>query len=449
MLERRIIKYLKEWKEKDNRKPFILRGARQVGKTFIIWEFGKRYFKDVIYLNMENPEHFNLFLKDVSLEEFEKIVEIKFHKKITSQSLVFIDEIQNSPPLIRLLRFFYEDKPEIPVICAGSLFKVKIEKEGLNLPVGRVEYLYLYPLDFFEYLMAKNEDKLLEFLKNIKVGERIPEGIHKLALKLFYEYTMIGGMPEVVNTYLNTQSIEKAKKLCSDIFTAYSEDIYKYTSFANAKYINYVIEKSPLFCGEKIKYENFAGSNFRSREIHKAFELLEKVKLLYEVKATKSTQLPLIPKLKRPKKLIFLDVGLVNYKMGIYSEYLNISDLNEFYRGKISEQIVVQNLIAQYSYTEPEIFYWAKEKPVSRAEVDFCLAREEEILGIEVKSGISKKLKSLFIFALEIKNSQPLRIWPGEFKREMIEVENKKINLISLPFYLVCRVLEKDFLKKI
>ncbi|OQX79848.1 MAG: hypothetical protein B6D56_06195, partial [Candidatus Omnitrophica bacterium 4484_70.1] len=196
-------------------------------------------------------------------------------------------------------------------------------------------------------------------------------------------------------------------------------------------------------------YENFAGSNFRSREIHKAFELLEKVKLLYEVKATKSTQLPLIPKLKRPKKLIFLDVGLVNYKMGIYSEYLNISDLNEFYRGKISEQIVVQNLIAQYSYTEPEIFYWAKEKPVSRAEVDFCLAREEEILGIEVKSGISKKLKSLFIFALEIKNSQPLRIWPGEFKREMIEVENKKINLISLPFYLVCRVLEKDFLKKI
>jgi len=141
-------------------------------------------------------------------------------------------------------------------------------------------------------------------------------------------------------------------------------------------------------------------------------------------------------------------VGLVNYKMGIYSEYLNISDLNEFYRGKISEQIGAQNLIAQYPYTEPEIFYWAKDKPTSIAEVDFCLALEEKILGIEVKSGISKKLKSLFIFSSEVKNSQALRIWPGEFKKEVIKIDNKKVSLISIPFYLIGRILEKDFLKK-
>jgi len=162
MFNRRIINYLASWKDKKARKPLILRGARQVGKTSAILMFAKKHFKNIVYLNLEKIEHLNLFKEKISLEDFEKIIQIKFHQKIIPQdTLIFIDEIQNSPSLIKLLRFFYEERPDIYVVAAGSLFQAKIEREGLSLPVGRIEYAYLYPLDFFEYLEARKENELL------------------------------------------------------------------------------------------------------------------------------------------------------------------------------------------------------------------------------------------------------------------------------------------------
>ena len=445
MFTRKIINYLVNWKDKKTRKPLILRGARQVGKTSAILMFGEKYFNNVIYLNLEKAEHLNLFKEDLSLEDFEKVIQIKFHQKIIPQeTLIFIDEIQNSPSLIKLLRFFYEERPDVHIIAAGSLLQAKIEREGLSLPVGRIEYAYLYPLDFFEYLEAKKETELLSFLKNVSLDKHIPQGIHELALKLFYEYTMIGGMPEIVKVFLEKKNIEELKGIYSSLFTGYSEDVYKYSSLANSKYLTYVIEKSPLFAGTNITYEKFGGSNFRSREIGKAFDILEKVMLLYQVQATKSTELPIIAQRKRPKKLLFLDAGLVNYQMGIQEEFLNLGDLNDFYRGRIAEQIVGQNILAQFIDSPPKIFYWAKEKPKGCAELDFCLNKKANILGIEVKSGKSKRLKSLFSFAGLIKNSKLFRIYSGELKKEKIKIDNKNLTLISLPFYLLPRILD-DF----
>lgn len=447
MFKRRIIRYLINWKDKKNRKPLILRGARQVGKTSAVLMFAQEHFKDVVYINLENIEHLKLFRAELSLKDFEDIVQIKFHKRIIPQeTLVFIDEIQNSFALVKLLRFFYEERPDIYVIGAGSLLEAKIQREGFSFPVGRVEFAYLYPFDFFEYLEAKEEDELLNFLKEISLERKIPPGIHELALKNFYEYTMIGGMPEIVKAYLETKSLDELRPIYSSLLTTYCEDVYKYSSFSEAKYLSYVIEKAPLFAGNVITYEKFAGSNFHSREISRAFNTLEKVMLLYRAQATKSEELPLIPQEKRPKKLIFLDIGFINHQMNIQQDFLNLGDLNDFYRGRIAEQVVGENLLAQFSASPAQIFYWAKEKAEGSAEVDFCLSLKGRVLGIEVKSGTAGRLRSLFSFNKQVKDSGLMRIYGGNLVKEELVSEGKRFSLISLPFYLVPRILEEDFI---
>lgn len=442
MFSRKIIHYLIEWKNKKGRKPLVLRGARQVGKTTAVLMFGKKYFKNVIYLNLENIEHLRLFRGEISLDDFEKIIQIKFHQKIVpDETLVFIDEIQNSPSLMKLLRFFYEEKPNIHVIAAGSLFQAKIEREGFSLPVGRIEYAYVYPLDFFEYLEAREENELLNYLKFISFEETIPEAIHQEALRHFYEYTMIGGMPEVVKLYIEERNTDKLKSIYSSLFTSYSEDVYKYSSLANAKYLSYVIEQAPLFAGTTFTYEKFGGSNFRSREMSAAFDTLEKVMLVYQVQATKSKEIPLIGQRKRPKKLLYLDVGLVNYRMGVQEEFINLKDLNDFYRGRIAEQVVGQNMLAQFTNHIPIILYWAKGKREGAAEVDFCLQVKGAILGAEVKSGGTGRLRSLYSFADAVKNRQLVRIYSGHLKKEKVELAGRNYKLTSIPFYLISRIL--------
>jgi len=442
MFSRKIIHYLIEWKNKKGRKPLVLRGARQVGKTTAVLMFGKKYFKNLIYLNLENIEHLRLFRGEISLDDFEKIIQIKFHQKIVpDETLVFIDEIQNSPSLMKLLRFFYEEKPNIHVIAAGSLFQAKIEREGFSLPVGRIEYAYVYPLDFFEYLEAREENELLNYLKFISFEDIIPEAIHQEALKHFYEYTMIGGMPEVVKLYIEDRNTDKLKSIYSSLFTSYSEDVYKYSSLANAKYLSYVLEQAPLFAGTTFTYEKFGGSNFRSREMNAAFDTLEKVMLIYQVQATKSKEIPLIGQRKRPKKLLYLDVGLVNYRMGVQEEFINLKDLNDFYRGRIAEQAVGQNMLAQFTNHIPVILYWAKGKREGSAEVDFCLQVKGAILGVEVKSGGTGRLKSLYSFADAVKNRQLVRIYSGHLKKEKVEIGGKIYKLTSIPFYLIPRIL--------
>jgi len=441
MFPRKIISYLVEWKNKKERKPLVLRGARQVGKTSAVLMFGKKYFKSILHLNLENIEHQRLFREEVSLKDFEKIVQITLRQNIIpGETLIFIDEIQNSPPLIKLLRFFYERKPDVHVIAAGSLFQAKIEREGLSLPVGRIEYAYLYPLDFFEYLEARGEVELLNIFKSFSFKNKIPETLHREGLRHFHDYTMIGGMPEVIKTYIESQDVDILKPVYSSLFTSYAEDVYKYSSLANVKYLSYVIEQAPLFAGMTITYDKFGGSNYRSREMGAAFSTLEKIMLVYPIQATKSNELPLIPQRKRPKKLLFLDVGLVNHRMGVQDQFINLKDLNDFYRGRVAEQVVGQNILSQFTHHCPSLLYWAKGKQEGMAEVDYCFQAKGKILGIEVKSGSSGRLRSLFSFADAVKNHQLLRIYSGPFKQEIIKFGQTQYELTSIPFYLIPRI---------
>lgn len=443
MFDRRIIKYLEEWKNNPARKPIVIRGARQVGKTSAVLIFGRKHFKDIIHLDLEKVEHIRLFAKELSLGEFLAVLQAEWKKKIVPQeTLIFIDEIQNSPNLIKLLRFVYEERPDLYVVAAGSLLEAKIKKEGFSFPVGRIEFCYLYPLDFFEYLKAKGENELLELLGKADFDNPPSKVIHEMALKKFYEYAMVGGMPGVIKEYFESQDINKLKVLYSSLLTAYIEDVHKYASLAEAKYLSYVIETAPLFAGSTITYEKFGGSSYRSREMSKAFSTLERVMLLSQLRATSSTDLPLISKEKRPKKLIYLDVGLVNYRMNILNDFLQMTDFDSFYQGRIAEQIVAQNILAHFVNYPAQLLYWARERKEGIAEVDFCVTVGGRVLGIEVKAGKKGKLRSLFIFAQQVRKPILVRFYSGELKKEKVRLEDKEYILFSLPFYLVTRLFD-------
>lgn len=443
MFNRDIIDYLEKWKTKSGRKPLVLRGARQVGKTSAVKLSAAKHFSDFIYINMDKAEDYELFKNINSLSDFEKTADIILKQKIIpGKTLVFIDEIQNTPNLIELLRFFYEERPELHIIAAGSLLEVKIKNHGLAMPVGRIEYAYVYPLTFFEFLEAVGEKRILDFLKNVKIAETIPASIHERALKLFNDYALIGGMPEVVAGYIKKNSQADLNLLYSSLLTAYLEDIYKYASSADVKYIRHALEQAPYFAGERITYEKFGGSGFRSREMSEAFEVLEKTMLVRQLPATNSKQLPLVGQRKRPKKLLYLDAGFVNFKNNIQAEFVGLKDLSDLYRGKIAEQIAGQNIIASAAHLEQPLFYWAKDRPQGSAEVDFCLAHRGNILGIEVKSGHSTRLKSLLSFGASVENSQLIRIYSGPMAKENISVAGREHDLLSLPFYLINRLLD-------
>ena len=439
MFNRKIIKFFENWKNRKDRKPLILRGARQVGKTVSVHLFGQKFFKDLIWINLEDPEQERLFRDDsLSLEDFEKIIQLKFGKFLKEgETLLFIDEIQNSIPLMKLLRFFYERRPLLHVIAAGSLLEVKLKKGGFSFPVGRVEYAYLYPLDFFEFLEARGKEEIVNYLKTVTQKSVIPSSIHEMALKHFYEYLMVGGMPEVVKTYKTEKNFSALNRIYNSLLTSYHEDIFKYSSEAKSKYLAHCLENIPLFAGQTVTYEHFAGSTFKSREISEAFEILEKVMLLYRAMGTKDFALPLIPKRKKPPKLIFLDVGLSNYCLGIRDKLIEVKELNEFFRGTVAEQVVGQHLLTLDEENPPKIYYWYRDSPGSTAEIDYILTLSGKIVPIKVKSGKTGRLRSLREFAKISGIKEAIRIYSGQLKKEKVKINDVEFNLISLPFYLL------------
>ncbi len=436
MFNRNIETEFKKWKSSPIRKPLIVRGARQVGKTSVIRKFGKENFNQVIEINLEKKDQLAVFNKAISVEDFLKRISIFFDKEaVPGNSLLFIDEIQESKNIMELLRFFSEEKPQLHIIAAGSLLEAKIDKSW-SIPVGRVDYKYIYPMTFFEYLQARNKTALLESLKNIKLTDEFEFG--DLASDLFKDYIVIGGMPEVINSYINTGSYDEVRTILNRLHTAYIDDIRKYSrSNSDNKYLEQVVEHGAKVAGLLFNYENFGGSTYRSREMADAVNTVEKVMLLRQVMAVSSTKLPIIFKPKRPKKMIWLDIGLVNFINNAYKEIITGE-----YKGKIMEQFVGQSLIAGGVHKQTDLYYWAKDRSKGNAEVDFCIQYGSKLVGIEVKSGNISKMRSLFSMGSSDRDVILIRIsWDG-LKVETYKFWGHIYKLLSIPFYLVDRLPE-------
>ena len=434
VFKRKIESELLNWKNIANRKPIILRGARQVGKTFIVNRFAEN-FDHFIEINLERPKERDLFSGfNTGQELVERILLYKGQKIDTKRALLFIDEIQHSAEAVQALRYLYEDVKDLHIIAAGSLLEVFSKREGFSFPVGRVKNLFMYPVTFMEYLEAQNPPLAENLLQQDVLEE---SSLHDVLLDAFNTYAFVGGMPEALSVYVETGSYSAVREIYDAIFMGYIEDVEKYSNLAKAKYLSHTIDRAPLYAGERITYEKFGESSFRSREIKEAFDVLERALIVYRARPSVSTHIPVIEKLRKAPKLFFLDIGLVNYRIG-FKEFFSRQSLDNVYRGRISEQVVAQEMVAQ-EFGPPELRFWIREK--GTAETDFLYPFKDLIIPIEVKSGKTGKLKSLNQFMENSQHPYAIRIYSGKTRIDSIQLPSgKQYHLCSIPYYLLSRL---------
>lgn len=433
-LKRALEGQLEKWKKSDNRKPLIIRGARQVGKTTLIKNFAKNY-KHVVVLNLEKPNDLRYF---DDFDDVQTIVEALslangIPSSAISETLLFIDEIQESPKAIQLLRYFYEEIPQLHVISAGSLLEFAIRKVR-SFPVGRVEFMYLHPLNFIEYLEAIGKQELLKHLITVPVKPIA----HALLMEAFHRYAIIGGMPEVIKRDIQQNSLADLPRIYESIWGTYKNDVEKYTSNdTERKIIKHLMDTSPLFLDERVKFQGFGNSNYKSREVGEAFRTLNDAKIIRLVYPTTDLTPPLKADLKKSPRLQFLDTGLINYTLGIQAQMLAMNDLNNAYKGAVIPHLVTQELISIYNTTAHMPNFWVREKAQSSAEVDLLYPHRGIVIPIEIKSGSTGSLKSLHQFIEASDHPYAIRMYAGSFGIERAITRNKKpYLLLNLPYYL-------------
>lgn len=433
MFRRNIISKLEAWKQDKKHKPLILRGARQVGKTTVVNEFGSQ-FDNYLYFNLERNENAKLFEMEIPLDDLVNMLYASVGKvKKEGTTLVFIDEIQNSPKTIALLRYFYEQRPDLYVIAAGSLLENLVDVK-VSFPVGRVQYLALRPCSFSEFLGAIGKNNLLAVLSQ---KAEYTVAFHEQLMHLFNQYTIVGGMPEAVQQYAETQDVIGIEDVYETLVQAYKDDSEKYVRGNKlTDVVRFILSYGWAFSGETITLGNFANSGYKSREVGEAFRLLEKTMLLELIYPVSSTQLPIIPETKRMPKLIWFDTGLVNYQAGIRKEIIGSTDMVDSWRGHIAEQITAQELLTLDDRVGQHRSFWAK--PNNGAEVDFIFAHNSKLYPIEVKSGTNAHLRSLQVFMDSSGVNIAIRIWSKPYSVDKVKtIHGKEFTLINLPFYLI------------
>ena len=433
MFRRNIISKLEAWKQDKKHKPLILRGARQVGKTTVVNEFGSQ-FDNYLYFNLERNENAKLFEMEIPLDDLVNMLYASVGKvKKEGTTLVFIDEIQNSPKTIALLRYFYEQRPDLYVIAAGSLLENLVDVK-VSFPVGRVQYLALRPCSFSEFLGAIGKNNLLAVLSQ---KAEYTVAFHEQLMHLFNQYTIVGGMPEAVQQYAENQDVIGIEDVYETLVQAYKDDSEKYVRGNKlTDVVRFILSYGWAFSGETITLGNFANSGYKSREVGEAFRLLEKAMLLELIYPVSSTQLPIIPETKRMPKLIWFDTGLVNYQAGIRKEIIGSTDMVDSWRGHIAEQITAQELLTLDDRVGQHRSFWAK--PNNGAEVDFIFAHNSKLYPIEVKSGTNAHLRSLQVFMDSSAVNIAIRIWSKPYSIDKVKtIHGKEFTLINLPFYQI------------
>ena len=446
-MERFAEKYLLEWKDRKKRKPLIIRGARQTGKTHLIEKIGSLYFENIIKIDFE----FHVNLKDIfHIKDPVQIVNelsLYFDSKIAAgESLLFFDEIQECPEAINSLRYFYEKMPDLHVIAAGSLLEFVLNDFPYSMPVGRIEFLYLNPMTFEEFLLALNPS-LFEYINKWTLNEKISDVIHEKLAEMLRLYFFVGGMPEAVSSYVETQSLIDVQRVQSSILTTMKNDFSKYGSKKQMDYLIQIMNYIPANLGRKIKYSNI-NKDVRSVTLKEALNLLCMSRLIHKINKSKANGAPLEAEISSNHiKPLFLDIGLVNNICG-----LNLTDYKELitvYEGSLAEQFIGQELLNfGYFFEDIKLHYWAREEKNSNAEIDYVIIQNNKVLPIEVKAGKTGSLKSLHLFLYEKKLQHAVRFNMdrpsiGKFKTN---VRTKKVQdsveftLVSLPMYLVGRM---------
>lgn len=431
---RKQLSNLREWKSQNYRKPLVLRGARQVGKTTLVRLLAKEY-EQYIELNLEKAQDAAYFSKFDSVGKLLSALLLtqKLSPVDKKTTLLFIDEIQEQPEAIAALRYFYEDLPDLHVIAAGSLLEHKLSDVS-SFPVGRVQYLYVFPLNFQEFLHANQMESLVYALEQTPVDA----AAHEVAMAWFHKYAMIGGMPEVVQHYVDSEEVSQLSAVYESIWGSYVDDVPKYAKNSSEEnVIRHVMRTASFNIDARITFQGFGNSNYRSREVGEAFRALDDAKVIQLIYPSTSVEVPIIPDFRKSPRLQILDTGILNHTLGIQADLLAVEDLSNSYKGALLPHLISQELITlqENSYQKP--LFWVRQKKTSQAEVDLVYMFKGLIFPIEIKSGKVGKLRSLHQFMEQCPHPYAVRMYAGKFSIESHKTPSgKPFFLMNLPYYL-------------
>ena len=414
-MKRLIDDQLLHWKTSSRRKPLIIRGGRQIGKTWSIDRFGQDHFGSIVKIDLEKRRDLHdIFVGDLSSQTIlSQLALVAGQRIVPDETLLFLDEIQACPRALMALRYLYEEQPALHVIAAGSLLEFAlgdlslrpsmgatlraagaVQAGGpadLSFPVGRVRFLDMYPMTFAEFLWAGGQQQLVEILQKPPV--QLDRAVHHLLLNQLRQYFFVGGMPEAVRAYYENLSVLDAFEVQTEILDSYRQDFAKYAARADKNCLDGVLVNCAAKVGEQIKYARLV-EGFSNPTIHKAFDLLCMAKVINRIPAVKTVGQPLGASINNKKfKSSLIDIGLMQRlnRLPVDIE-IRQQDLLTIYRGKLAEQFVAQELLVTQN---SELYYWARAARGSTAEVDYLVNKDDRIYAVEVKSGKGGSLKSL------------------------------------------------------
>jgi len=398
-MKRKLSSLLRHWHSSNARKPLVLRGARQVGKSTLVRLFAEEQGLDLLEVNLERHRDMDRIFAGLDVGLILANLEAVAGKRVGAQTLIFLDEIQAAPHALEALRYFFEDRPELPVVAAGSLLEFALSREAFSMPVGRVQYLFLQPMGFSEFLEVVDPPSL-EWLESTDQSEFFPQEAHKRLLTRQREFLLVGGMPEAVKCFAETRDFAAVASIQNGILNTYVDDFSKYARQSDLADLQRLFRNLPLNLGKKTKYTHLL-PDATSAHSRKLLELLIKAQVALPVYGSDCSGIPLRAGINpRVLKLFFLDVGLVSRLLG--QDWIDIQSLEErslINEGPLAEQFIAQHLFLDPSFeTPPELFYWLNESKNANAEVDFVVSQGNLILPVEVKAGKSGSLKSLHLF---------------------------------------------------
>jgi uncharacterized protein len=436
-MKRDIYRHLEDWKQSTRRKPLVLNGARQVGKTYALKHFGKTSYKKIAYLNFEKDEKLSQYFEG-TLDPKQLIKILSIHTEIEIEphhTLLILDEIQECPKALNSLKYFCEEANEYHIVAAGSLLGVKTAGDkagGTGFPVGKVNFLHLYPLTFFEFLSALGQEKTRQFLEECHAYEPIPNPMHEKLIQLFKLYLFIGGMPEAVAEYAKHERLNVVREIQLEILNAYEKDFSKHAPTNEIMKITTVWQQIHRQLAKENKKFIFAAirKSARGRDYEEAIQSLSDAGLIHKSYLVKSPKFPLSAYADNNTfKIFLLDVGLLGAQSNLSPQTVIDGDLlfTEF-KGALTENYIAQELIAT-KHKQP--YYWTSG---GIAEIDFLLEEDHEIYPLEVKSGASQKKKSLLVYNQKYAPSKLLRASPMNLKHDG-DIYNCPLYLIShFPF---------------
>lgn len=444
-MHRKALHYLKTWLTEFGRKPLVIRGARQVGKTWLVRQLAIETSKTLIELNFEKqPSDFSFFESNDPKKILLHLSGKQKQPIDIANSILFLDEIQAAPEILAKLRWFAEDLPELPVVAAGSLLEFVLANHTFSMPVGRISYLHLEPLSFEEFLRAINKKTLCDYLSQIDFMEKVPLAIHETLLSHFKEYVIAGGLPAAVSTWITKQNLSAVNRVHQELLATYRDDFSKYHGRTAIHYLDETLSSVPKMLGQKFIYSR-VNNSAQSSTIKNVLDLLEKARVCHSVHCVSANGIPLAAEIREKFfKKIVLDVGLSHAILGInLQDILNAQDIILINSGAMSEQAVGQLLRTIFPfYVEPVLYYWSREEKNANAEIDYVIQQSTNIIPIEVKSGATGSLKSLHFFMGLKKYSLALRVngdFPSKIQVNVKNNDGKQIQytLLSIPFYLV------------